>query len=324
MRGMKQWQETQAVFGELARITADGGSACLALLHAIKGSSFRRPGAKLLIRADGSVLGNISGGCLEEDLRERAARCLAAGAPDCVHYDTSDDETSAWGLGLGCGGEVDIRLIPFGSSHTALAATIRDRMARHEPLALAWPLGPDGDAMPRIDPKADKDAFIENLSPPPRLILVGAGIDTDPLVDLGVACGFRVAVIDHRKSYLDACPAGERLALRPDDDFNNLVPDPDTAVVIKMHALNMDRAWAVRFAASPAGYIGLLGPRHRRDTILAAIPDEARPRFHGPAGLDLGGEGAEQMAVSIVGEILAWLHERPASPLREKTGPIHG
>ncbi|MCB1101238.1 MAG: XdhC family protein [Kiritimatiellae bacterium] len=326
MQGMKQWQETRTVFLELDQILDQGHSACLALLHSIKGSSFRRPGAKLLIRGDGSFVGNISGGCLEEDLRERAARCLANHQTEPVHYDTSDDENNAWGLGLGCGGEVDITLYPITPALSNWVKTVLDRISQEQTFSLGWNPTPASDETPAVlDPNPDGHfSLTEVITPPPRLILCGAGIDTEPLVAMGEACGFRVTVIDHRKTYLDACRAGHKLARRPKEGLGDIDIDATTSVVVKMHALNMDREWATYFSTTHAGYVGLLGPGHRRDTIMQAIPASAQSRFHGPAGLDIGGEGAEQMAVSILAEILSYLNQRDAQALRKKTGPIHG
>ena len=89
--GMKSWRETELVFEEMARLAAEGRTCALATLTKVEGSSYRRPGAKLLIRDDGSMLGNVSGGCLENDLRERAMRVIKTGVAEHVHYDTGAD-----------------------------------------------------------------------------------------------------------------------------------------------------------------------------------------------------------------------------------------
>lgn len=334
---MKMWQETQAVMAEVQRLHALRQNSVVVLLYRIKGSSFRRPGAKLLIREDGSFLGNVSGGCLEEDLRERAVQVLASREPVSVHYDTSADEDTAWGLGLGCGGAVDVWLQPvFSDQPLGVVGHLLDMLDGGEGFALRWALSAaTTEPLSILPPDAVEDgartrevsvpdpALIERFTPPPRLVIFGAGPDADLLSTLALACGFRVTVVDHRPAYLASSPAPNRIKRRPEAGLDGLEVSATTAVVIKCHALTIDRGWAEQVARSPAGYIGLLGPGHRRDDVMQNIPEAERARFYGPAGLDLGGEGAEQMAVSIVAEILAVLNRREAGSLRNRTRPIH-
>ena len=95
---MKSWRETALVFDEMARLRKAGRACALATLTRVTGSSYRRPGARLLIRDDGSILGNVSGGCLEEDLRERAKKVIASGQPESIHYDTGEAIELTWRL----------------------------------------------------------------------------------------------------------------------------------------------------------------------------------------------------------------------------------
>ncbi|HMP73763.1 MAG TPA: XdhC family protein [Kiritimatiellia bacterium] len=334
---MKMWQETQAVMGEVQRLHGLRQNAVIALLYRIKGSSFRRPGAKLLIREDGSFLGNVSGGCLEEDLRERAMQVLASREPVSVHYDTGSDEDTAWGLGLGCGGEVDLWLQPvYADQPLGVVAELLDRLDGEKAFAVQWGLSAES-MMPiailppdvleegertRVSEVAGR-AFLEAFTPPPNLLLCGAGMDSDLLGTLGMACGFRVTVIDHRPAYLGSSPVPNRVRRRPEDGLDEVKVTDRTAVVVKSHALNIDRGWAEFFAGTDAGYVGILGPKHRREDVLKQVPDAARSRFYGPAGLDVGGEGAEQMALSILAEIFAVLNGRTPGHLRDREGSIH-
>ena len=105
---MKQWQETSQIVGRIAKVSASGERAALATVVRIAGSSYRRPGAKLLIEPVGGQSGGVSGGCLEADVRETALKVLAEGQPRIRHYDTSTDEDALWGLGLGCNGAIDV------------------------------------------------------------------------------------------------------------------------------------------------------------------------------------------------------------------------
>jgi len=109
---VKQWQETLEILDRLAELTKSGERAAVACVVQIAGSAYRRPGARFLIAPDGSTLGGISGGCLEEDVRQTGLAAIDSGACHLLHYETGDDDDALWGLGLGCDGEVDVFVAP--------------------------------------------------------------------------------------------------------------------------------------------------------------------------------------------------------------------
>jgi len=109
---VKQWQETRDILARLTELTDAGQEAVVACVVQISGSAYRRPGARFLIAPDGSTLGGISGGCLEEDVRQNGLRSLTDGNCRLLHYETGDDDDPLWGLGLGCNGAVDVFLAP--------------------------------------------------------------------------------------------------------------------------------------------------------------------------------------------------------------------
>ena len=113
---MKHWQEMAHILDRVLALGRQGRGTALAMVTQISGSAYRRPGAKLLVEAGGSFLGSISGGCLEEDVREIGLGVLDSGASRLLHYDTGTDETKLWGLGLGCDGEVDILVQPISGA----------------------------------------------------------------------------------------------------------------------------------------------------------------------------------------------------------------
>jgi xanthine/CO dehydrogenase XdhC/CoxF family maturation factor len=303
---MNTWRETQAVFDEMACLAAAGRACALATLTRAEGSSYRRPGARLLIRDDGSMLGNVSGGCLEADLRERALRVIRTGRPESVHYDTGGDVNVVWGLGLGCNGKLDLYLQPAPLDQIE---TVRRGLAGDLPFELRA-----GD-------------FVDRLEPPPPLLVIGAGEDAAPLVRLAAHAGFRVWVVDHRPAALrsDLFPDAFRLVqARPEDEDEAPLPLTDkTLALLKNHNLALDRAWAQRLTDSPVCYIGLLGPKARREEILRSLATGHRPRVFGPAGLDVGADGPGQVALSIVAELLAVRAGRAGGHLRDRSAPIH-
>jgi xanthine/CO dehydrogenase XdhC/CoxF family maturation factor len=170
--------------------------------------------------------------------------------------------------------------------------------------------------------------FVELLKPPPHLVVCGAGDDAQPLVAYAAAVGFRVTLIDHRQALLEPSRFPSAAALieaRPEEERAGaaLPPAERSLAVVKTHSLTHDREWTRRLLAAGFPYVGLLGPRLRTETILRDIGAESDPRVFGPVGLDLGAEGAQQIAISIVAELLAFSSRREPDHLRGRTEAIH-
>jgi len=174
----------------------------------------------------------------------------------------------------------------------------------------------------------EQRVFFELLRPPPHLVVCGAGDDAQPLVAYAAEAGFRVTVIDHRQALLEPTRFPSAAALieaRPDDERAGaaLPPAERALAVVKTHSLTHDREWTRRLLAAGFPYVGLLGPRVRTETILSEIGAERDPRVFGPVGLDLGAEGASQIAISIVAELLAFHSQREPLHLRGRAEAIH-
>jgi xanthine/CO dehydrogenase XdhC/CoxF family maturation factor len=330
---VKHWQETERILDRLIRLAGEGRPAALAVVVRIEGSAYRRPGARLLVEPDGASRGGVSGGCLEEDVRLVAVETLRSGRPRLRHYDTGTDETKVWGLGLGCNGTVDVFVQPVSrEEERAIWRRVHERLQGDTPFELnlvtggpeagrAWITGEPGAA-----DGGDAPVFRESFTPPPRLLICGAGDDALPLVAAAHAVGWRVLVVDHRPAYLTA----QRLAaarglhlLRPGDDLAALRLGRDTYAVVMTHSFRHDRDWTRRLLESDVPYVGLLGPRARTETILADASPARRGRVYGPVGLDLGADGPEQVALSIVAELMAVWSGRDARHLREKEMAVH-
>jgi xanthine/CO dehydrogenase XdhC/CoxF family maturation factor len=360
---LKHWKETAEVFGRVARLPATGRRAALATVVRIEGSAYRRPGAKLLVEQDGGTLGSISGGCLEGDVREIALGVLRDGVARRRRYDTGADENAAWGLGLGCAGSVDLFVQPVAAPQAVLAVErVLELFEEGRPFALCTVVGgapetggmvvvsPDGalsgttghaeldreiarlsgewiaGRASRLLPVGPAEVFVEILMPPPQLLLFGADDDARPICASASAVGFRVTVVDHRPAFLAAerFPGAERrVVLRPEEGVAGLPIGPRTYAVVKTHLIAHDREWARRLLAAGAAHVGLLGPRARTREIVREIGAEKDGRVFGPVGLDLGAEGAEQVALSIVAELLAASAGVEPRHLREKGATIH-
>ena len=167
--------------------------------------------------------------------------------------------------------------------------------------------------------------FTEVHVPPPRLVICGAGDDAMPLSACAAQVGFRVTVVDHRPAHLSSerFPDAERIDRRPADGLDGLPLGPRAYPVVMTHSFAHDREWVRRLLGTDVPYIGLLGPRARGDEILHQIDAVATGRLFTPVGLRLGADGPEQVAVSIVAELLAVVTSSAPRHLRDEEGVIH-
>jgi xanthine/CO dehydrogenase XdhC/CoxF family maturation factor len=360
---MKHWQETGRVVDRILELGREGRRCALATVTRIEGSAYRRPGAKLLIEESGAVLGGVSGGCLEEDVRLAGLEAMASGRPRSLHYDTGRDEARIWGIDLGCDGQVDLFVQPIPAEAAAGPWTrVRELIEGDAPFAVATtveaadatpggqivvdeasfqagrPAG-DGDAgveaaaraalragRARLQVVGSRRVFIEVLSPPPTLLVCGAGDDARPLVAFAAGVGFRTVVVDHRSAFLVAqrFPQARRLLLlRADEASPALRADSSTYAVVMSHSFETDKAWVGRLIGTDAAYVGVLGPRARTRRIVADLGVEHDERVFGPVGLDLGADGPEQVALSVVAELLALRSRRAPRHLREREVALH-
>jgi xanthine dehydrogenase accessory factor len=185
-------------------------------------------------------------------------------------------------------------------------------------LSLALPQGM-GARTPEQSDVVDRGRTYECVGLPlphvPRLVILGGGPDAPPLTQFAAQLGWHVIVADHRAAYADPArfPCADRVVLAPDQilpaDLDLSLAD---AIVIMSHNLAADERYVAAAAQSRARYIGLLGPAARKAKLLSTLPAASMTdaRFRGPVGLDLGGEGPESIALSIVAEIQAMLHGR--------------
>jgi xanthine dehydrogenase accessory factor len=138
---VKHWQEMAHILDRVVQFGRRGRATALAVVTQISGSAYRRPGAKLLVDADGGFMGGVSGGCLEEDVREIGLGVLQSGTTRVLHYDTGTDDTKLWGLGLGCDGEVDLLVQPIAVADAIEAggtwACVRTLLEGDAPFGLA-------------------------------------------------------------------------------------------------------------------------------------------------------------------------------------------
>jgi xanthine dehydrogenase accessory factor len=176
-------------------------------------------------------------------------------------------------------------------------------------------------------------AFVEVLDPPVRLVVFGAGHDAIPLVRAASVLGWDVAVVDDRPAFLTQERFVGASSLVSVDDpaeaAKAAAVDERTFAVVMTHNFLKDKEYLRSLLGSPARYVAMLGPGARTERLLIELRDEGidvdagRDRIHGPAGLDLGGEGPEEIAQAIVAEVVAVKRRRSGGFLRDRPGPIH-
>ena len=308
------------------------------------GSTYRKAGAQMLIAADGSAAGLLSGGCLEADLMERARSVIDTGRALVVEYDTRSSDDILWGIGLGCEGAMRILLTrlhpaneyqPFAFQEQAraeyrrrcIAAVIASDNAQYQigdwllddedrqpaSLRAAMSSGPDTATAVVVD---GASFLIIPVELPTRLLVLGAGPDAMPLVELAGLMGWHVNVLDHRSAYAvaDRFPRAHEVSCAPAAELpQRLRQKHFDAAVVMSHHLTSDEAYLSALADSDIRYIGLLGPAPRRARLMTDIAEKAQllaNRLHGPIGLDIGARTPETIALAIVAEIQAFLTHR--------------
>jgi xanthine/CO dehydrogenase XdhC/CoxF family maturation factor len=216
----------------------------LATLVTVEGSSYRRPGARLLLTADGQRLGSISGGCLEEDVLVRARAVAQSGRPDVVVYDTSSENDLVWGVGLGCHGVVQVLLEKLPAQPAwldTLAANLEAR--RPTGLAVVWRAPDAGLLGTHLDAElpalaAEAGVFRQAIEAPVSLVVFGAGDDAQPLVRLAKEIGWHVTVADARAAFAtrERFPAADTLIVGPAAGLvAQAAPGPRALAVVMTH-----------------------------------------------------------------------------------------
>lgn len=301
----------------------------LATLVGRQGSSYRLPGARLLIDAEGRHAGCLSGGCLEEGIAQVGLRVLRTGAGERLHLDTRPH--------FGCPGQLDIFIEPLAD---AVLGEIGRALAARERVWLSTRFGvsQDGESPGTRVGRERSDAetettWIEELGLQPRLVVASATSDADALCELAVWMGWDVRRVVHSAEARGevAVPAGARVELvAPEKLAETIPPDERTACVIMTHHLGRDLAYLRNALAAAYPYVGLLGSRRRRETLLGELGDSGlledasvAERLRAPVGLDLGAEEPRGIALAIVAEIQAAWGKGEGRPLRERLGPLH-
>lgn len=328
-----------------------GKASVLATVVQVEGSSYRRAGARMLVLEDGLMIGAISGGCLEGDALKKALLTFSDQRTRLITYDTSDEEDATVGIQLGCEGIIQV-LFEFikDSNPSNPIELIRKVIAKRQKAVIvtlydlknkqAAHLGTCQifeEAALKQMPEALKafttDVLVQAIEPSISLVIVGAGNDAVPLMQMATILGWDVKVVDGRNThakqdrFINACQV---LVSKPEKVLEQLDIDNRTCFVLMTHNYQYDLQMIKALLVIDTPYIGLLGPKKKFNRIIedlhqdGIVPTPAQlGKIYGPTGLDIGAENAEEIAVSIIAEIQAVMNGRHGTMLKLKSTQIH-
>jgi len=332
--------EFKKIVSSCQQAAIDGMSAVLASVVALEGSSYRRPGVRMLILENGKMIGAVSGGCVEKEILRQSESVFETGIPKVMTYDGR--------YRLGCEGILYILIEPFQPTTEwmdTFNACIRNRIAfglvsyfepKHgtskqygsqllfDTKSLA--LRPDF----KEDPNMDN--FRETLTPCFKLLILGAEHDAVQLCSYAALSGWEVVVVatpTEEKQPTDFPGAQELIHTAPETLPTGTI-DNQTAIILMTHSFVKDLKYLLAIKDSAPAYLGMLGPATRREKLLNAfleqnpeVSDRFFDRIHGPAGLNIGAETPQEIAISVLAEILAEVRGQQPMRLKNKKGAIH-
>lgn len=320
----------------------EGESVALATVIATGGRSPRPVGSVMVMAGNGRVEGSVSGGCVEADVMSNAREIMMGDAPRVLTYGSA--EMGLWSVGLACGGRLDV-LVEAVQSSSAPHGTFPMDFVRHivtatgqgRPAILGCALDGTGhillerendllvsgavpenlSAMLQENGSARVIAgtpewFVQTVRPSPRLLIVGAVHIAQCLSDIAARSGYDVTIIDPRAGLAtpERFPGVRLMCDWPDEALAELAPDASTAIVALTHDRKLDDPALCEAVKGYAFYIGALGSRGTHAKRLSRLRDEgvedaALARIRGPVGLPIGAIEAEEIAVSIMADIVA-------------------
>ncbi|MEI6945617.1 XdhC/CoxI family protein [Paraflavisolibacter sp. H34] len=368
-------KEIKDILGAFREAQRHGRQTALATVVHVEGSSYRRPGARMLVEDNGQITGAISGGCLEGDALRKALLAMHQRQNKLVTYNTLHEDDADFGVQLGCNGIVYILFEPidpqqadnplallehFGAQRTeavvatlfslenvkgpqrgtcyffkdgATQSSLEDKVLEAALTEAAQEVLAGRSSLLQHYPHQGCSAFVELLQPPVSLVIVGAGNDALPLTEMATVLGWQVTVIDGRPSHANRqrfAKAHSIIVGKPAAALEQLTTDSRTAFVLMTHNYQYDKEMMKALLPASCSYIGTLGPKNRLQRLLSELQEEGFPLgpeqislIHGPTGLDIGAETAEEIALSVLAEIKAVLAQRPGGPLRDRQDSIH-
>jgi xanthine/CO dehydrogenase XdhC/CoxF family maturation factor len=311
---------------------------------ALEGSSYRRPGVRMLMRSDGAMAGAVSGGCVEKEIWVQAQSVFIEGKPKLITYDGR--------FRLGCEGLLYIMIEPL-KLQTDFVTFFRKGMSKREPLEIlsvfsredshrylggtffkspeGW-LGISAQLDTGLLQAEGMETYHQQLAPRFKLVIVGAEHDAVELCKYAALTGWEVAIIaapDEAKTQSDF-PGSDSFLYFDETGLADYQLDSQTAVILMTHSFTKDLKYLMAISHKDMAYLGVLGPAKRREKLLNQllefqedVPDTFFDTIYGPSGLNIGAETPQEIAISVMAEILAVIRHQQPQSLREKKEGIH-
>ncbi len=353
------------VIEEAVRLAEAEEPAVLATVVRTKGSTPQKPGAKLLVRQDGTGVGTLGGGCVEGDIWYAAKEILRRkGGPEFKDYFLNEEIAAR--DGLVCGGTMYFFIEPLWNAERFLSFG-REMVGAYEtgvPVSLATLVRSDSgrgsvgaklllrengstygtlgdadldelalDAARRVADLGSNEhvmthdgteLYVEGFTRPPTLVLMGGGHVSKATYDLALMLGYRIYVVDDRVEFAnrERFPGAEDTVVVPDyaRGLDQVPVNANTFIAIATRGHWFDDLALEAAIRTPAKYVGLMGST--RKTILIyqrlveqGVPPETLRQVHAPIGLDIGALTPEEIAVSIMSEIVMFRHNAKGGPM---------
>lgn len=321
-----------------------GLKTVLATVVALDGSSYRKPGVRMLILENGKMIGAVSGGCVEKDILRQSESVFKNGQAKMMTYDGR--------FRLGCEGILYILLEIFQPNdsfietftkclenrehfkmysyyvkeerhHGGLGTYIEFKNEKHKISGQINGFSVDEDSL---------SIFHQVMPPCFKLIIFGAEHDAVQLCQFATLNGWEVNIYSDpsETKTIKNFPGATEFHSIVASEVNLKAIDRHTALMIMTHSFANDLKYLIAVKDTKPVYIGLLGPIHKRENLLSHliehhpdIEESFLEKIHGPAGLDIGSETPQEIAISIISEILSVVRHRIPMSLKKKKGNIH-
>lgn len=290
------------------------------------GSAPRLPGAILVVRDDGHLVGSVSGGCIEDDLVEQAKAHALPTAPAMLEYGVNRAEAQRFGIP--CGGQLKLFCEPLrhASQLTPMLESLAQRQLLKRSVHVHTGEVKVQTVSPEGPPRLEGDWFHSYFGPQWRLLIIGANQLGSVLARMAQALDFHVLICDPREEMRAEwqVSGADWLAGMPDDVVVQMRPDPHTAIVAVTHDPKLDDMALLEALVSDAFYVGALGARKnqekRKQRLRSfALSEQQVNRLHGPVGLPIGSRTPAEIAVSILAELV---QERAAMQQATRTSTV--
>lgn len=332
--------EFKSIIDQALKWQQIGKKSVLATVVDLEGSSYRRPGVRMLLNEKGEAVGAVSGGCVEKEIYVQANSVFKDGKPKMMTYDGR--------LRLGCEGIIYVLIEPFEISNELLQA-FDSAIKNRNPMEIRSQYKKEYGVFAHIGSSIlihnntyffsadvkDNDELLQfkQLLPPLfQLIIIGAEHDAVQLSKIASNLGWDVTVLasaDEAKT-IDYFKGASQLLTPMYNQIDTSNIDEETAIVLMTHSFNKDVQYLLALKDVKPAYFGLLGPKHRRERVIEKLI-EFNPhidfdfvnQLRGPAGINIGAESAQEIAISIISEILSVVRNQDPMVLKDKKGTIH-